>query len=161
MNRRICPIPTEKNRAACAKRVKNFAKGHEGKNRKENCGRSNSDQFLESQSPCPQKRTAAVIESPGEINRLRIIKRPRQTRRVAFMIVDWQDSSVVARIAQGKKQFALDPARSDRVRSEQNDKPIAAAQRHTDFVMPLLGTEQIGFTIPDRNAVTAQHGSNL
>jgi len=42
----------------------------------------------------------------------------------------------------------LDPRRSDRRRGKKNEKPVATLQGNPDFVVPLLGSQEIGLAIP-------------
>ena len=58
---------------------------------------------------------------------------------------------------QCKEKFVLNQLRSDRIRTQNNDQPIAAFQRAPYFIMPLLRPRDVSFAVPVGNVALAQN----
>jgi len=71
----------------------------------------------------------------------------------AFPEKDWDDSPLVAVLPKYVHQLSFDPGRFHRIWSEDNQEPIAAIQRASDFIVPLRGAGYVGFAEPITNSV--------
>ena len=67
-----------------------------------------------------------------------------------------RDSSFEAVLPERVQELPLDPHGGHGVRGEDQDKPVASPERRADFVVPLPGSLDAGFAVPDRDPMAAQ-----
>ncbi len=76
---------------------------------------------------------------------------------VARPVPDRRDPVVEPFLLECEQEFAFDPSRCHGVGSQNDHQPIAAVQRRPDLVVLLPRAQDVGFAVPHRNAVFADH----
>ena len=105
-------------------------------------------------APDPQQLTTTALKRLGEIDDLKTVEHPGKAVNVARAMHYRDDSVFISVLLQGIQQLALDPDRRDGSRRQYNHEPITPLKSGSNFVVPLLSTEYVGATVPDRNAVS-------
>jgi len=67
------------------------------------------------------------------------------------------NSLVVAVRVEGVEQLPFHPFRPDRSWSQNDDKPVATAERFANFVVPLFGSANVRGAVPIANAMLLKH----
>jgi hypothetical protein len=112
------------------------------------------------QTPEPQQIPTAVIEITAKIDVLKRGQNPGQPFDIALPVEQRYDAILESRLLQGVDQLVFYPPRTDRVRREHDDEPVASAQGRPDFVVPLLRSHDIRLAEPQGYAVSAQGGGH-
>lgn len=82
---------------------------------------------------------------------------PGQIIDITGLNQDRSDTPVIPALLQDVLKFPFDPHRFHSVRAEQQNKPVTPFEGGADFILPLLGADDIGGRIPDRNPMRPQH----
>lgn len=80
---------------------------------------------------------------------------------LALRAQDRDDSPYIPRLVQREAELALDPFRAHGIRRQDEQEPIAAFERRSDFVMPLFGTDQMRRAVPNGHMVRAKAPAKL
>lgn len=107
-------------------------------------------------SPNAQQAPTSIGEISGEVDHLEESK-PLQRFEVAIAILEGNNAVFIPWVLQCKRDLSFHPHGVDSIGGEKYYKPVTTLQGTEDFILPLLGTNDILWAEECRNSMMRQN----